>query len=98
MRALTAEMKDIDHRPYFLWDEDISIRELQQILSEGTQWDRERLVGKMLREARDLDVWHFVTPAEVQSMLPQLSRRLGKRRAFWEFLIEGWRADGLLQS
>ncbi len=24
--------------------------------------------------------------------------RLGKRRAFWEFLIEGWRKDGLLRD
>jgi hypothetical protein len=52
----------------------------------------------MLREARDLDVWHFITPEDVARSLPRLGRRLGRRLAFWEFLIDGWRADGLLTA
>jgi hypothetical protein len=55
-----------------------------------------RLFGKLLREARDVDVWRFVTPPEVAAALPLLGRRLGRRRQFWEFLIDGWRDDGLL--
>jgi hypothetical protein len=50
----------------------------------------------MLREARDIDVWQFAVPTEVARMLPRVARRLGKRRRFWEFLIRGWRDDGLL--
>jgi hypothetical protein len=84
-----------DRRPYFLWDEDISIDELRAALAAGGH-ERDRLLGKMLREARDIDVWHFVTPADVAHALPHLGRRLGRRRAFWEFLIQGWRDDGLL--
>ena len=84
-------------RPYFLWDEDVSIDELHAILAGPDGARRDQLLGKMLREARDLDVWCFVRPADVASSLDRLRRRLGRRHAFWTFLIEGWRADGLLQ-
>jgi hypothetical protein len=98
VRALTADMRIGDRRPYFLWDEDITIDELRAVLSGADGDARDRLLGKMLREARDIDVWLFVTPEEVARALPGLGRRLGRRRAFWEFLIDGWRADGLLAA
>jgi hypothetical protein len=93
-------MRDPDRRPYFLWDEDVSVAELRAVLEERSEEDptRLRLLGKMLREARDVDVWSFVTPLAVARALPRLGRRLGRRRAFWEFLIEGWREDGILPS
>ncbi|MBI4700465.1 MAG: hypothetical protein HY744_04740 [Deltaproteobacteria bacterium] len=98
MRRLTTDLSRGDCRPYFLWDEDISGDELRAILQGADEHERLRLLGKMLREARDLDVWQFVTPRHVAEALPLLGRRLGRRRAFWEFLIEGWRHDGLLAS
>ena len=85
-------------RPYFLWDEDVSIDELRATLAGPDGPVRDRLLGKMLREARDLDVWAFVRPAEVARVLDRLARRLGRRHRFWKFLIEGWRADGLLAA
>jgi hypothetical protein len=100
MRALSTDMRELDRRPYFLWDEDISIGELRAILRGRSDDDPERLrlLGKMLREARDLDVWAFVTATEVARALPLLGRRLGRRRAFWDFLIRGWQEDGLLPA
>jgi len=78
-----------------LWDEDVSVAELRAALTaDGPA--RDRLLGKMLREARDIDVWAFVAPREVAEALPRLTRRLGRRAPFWSFLIEGWRTDGLL--
>jgi hypothetical protein len=85
-----------DLRPYFLWDEDVSIGELRAIVSGPPSYDRDRLVGKMLREARDLDVWTFLRPVDVARDLDRLRRRIGRRHAFWQFLIDGWRTDGLL--
>lgn len=96
MRPLTTNLNELDRRPYFLWDEDVSIRELRAIFEGPDDARRERLLGKMLREARDIDVWRFVTPREVARDLDRISRRLGRRLPFWRFLIEGWRADGLL--
>lgn len=96
MRPLTTDLARGDLRPYFLWDEDVSIDELRAALAGPDSVHRDRLLGKMLREARDVDVWQFVTPREVARVLPRLARRLGRRQRFWNFLIEGWREDGLL--
>lgn len=98
MRALTIDMAENALRPYFLWDEDVSIAELRAVLAGPDGVVRDRLLGKMLREARDLDVWQFITPAEVARVMERLHRRIGRRYAFWKFLIEGWRADGLLAA
>lgn len=95
MRGITTDMRRGDLRPYFLWDEDVSIDELRIALARPGD-ERDRLMGKMLREARDLDVWELVTPAEVAEALPRVARRVGRRLPFWTFLIEGWRRDGLL--
>lgn len=94
---MTVDMTETRCRPYFLWDEDISIAELRRELHDEASANRVRLLGKMLREARDIDVWSFLTPREVAHALATVSTRLGRRRAFWEFLIRGWRDDGLLE-
>ncbi len=96
MRALTTDMASLDLRPYFLWDDDVSIGELRNALAAPDSARRDQLLAKMLREARDIDVWEFVRPAEVARVLERLRRRLGRRYAFWNFLIEGWRRHGLL--
>ena len=96
MRPITADLRDGALRPYFLWDEDLSIDELRVRLRRPDERERVRLLAKLLREARDTDVWEFVSPEEVARVLPRIGHRLGRRRAFWEFLIEGWRTDGIL--
>ena len=95
-RGLTTDLDRQDLRPYFFWDEDVSIAELHAALAAGASDQRDRLLGKLLREARDVDVWRFVTPGDVAEALPRLQRRVGRRYAFWRWLIDGWRSDGLL--
>ncbi len=96
VRPLTTNLDDDDLRPYFLWDEDTSVAELRRALAAGGD-ERDRLLGKMLREARDIDVWRFVSRQEVADALPRLERRIGTRRyPFWQFLIETWRQLGVL--
>ena len=57
MRAITTDMARRELRPYFLWDEDVSIDELHQILATPDGPRRDQLLAKMLRAARDIDVW-----------------------------------------
>ena len=96
MARLSTELGTPDARPYFLWNEDLTVADLRRLLSGEDQAERLRLLTILLREARDVDVWEFVSPREVADALPQVAHRLGRRRAFWEFLIEGWRRDGIL--
>ena len=98
MRALTTDMSNSELRPYFLWDEDVSIGELHSALAGPDSPRRDQLIAKMLREARDIDVWAFVRPLEVERVLERLKRRIGRRYAFWRFLIDGWRSHGLLHT
>jgi len=55
-----------------------------------------RLLAKLLREARDTDVWQFVSLAEVWRRWPAVAPQLGQRRGFWQFLLSQWQREGLL--
>jgi hypothetical protein len=91
---LSLELDDPSAIPYFMWDEPITLAELQARLRDGGRSERLRLLGRILREARDPDVWRFTTPGEVIAEWPELQRYLGRRRAFWEFLLGRWGQDG----
>jgi hypothetical protein len=96
MRALTTDLSREDERPYFLWDEDRSVSEFRRALAEADRSSRPRLIGKLMREARDTDVWRFVTPHEVWTEFASIQPHLGRRRAFWVYLLTGWHRDGFL--
>lgn len=95
VRPLTTDLTRSDHRPYFLWDEDVSIAEFRQTLAVAKPRERARLIGKLMREARDTDVWTFVTPREVWAEFPSVRMYLGRRRPFWDYLLNAWRRDGI---
>lgn len=82
--------------PYFLWDEPMTVVEFRQRLQTASLAEETRLLAKLLREARDTDVWQFVSPAEVWRRWPALAPQLGRRRGFWEFLLSQWQGEGLL--
>jgi hypothetical protein len=87
---LSLDLDDPTVVPYFLWDAPMTVGELQVRLRSAVPGDRVRLLGKILREARDPDVWRFTTPEEIVALWPQLERHLGRRRAFWQFLLGRW--------
>lgn len=45
MRRLTTDFSKGDERPYFLWDEDVSIDELRAKLGGNDENERLRLLG-----------------------------------------------------
>ena len=96
MSGLSTDFSDERARPYFLWDEDTKIAAFRRALatSELPEWCR--LVGKLMREARDTDVWRFVRLADVVARFDTIRPHLGRRRAFCDYLISGWTRDGLV--
>jgi hypothetical protein len=90
---LSADMNDPAAIPYFLWDEPMTVAQFRERLGST---ERPRLLGKLLREARDTDVWYFTTPAEVVRQWREIAPHLGRRRPFWEFLLGQWRRQGLI--
>jgi len=96
--VLSTTLDDPSAVPYFLWDEPMSVAELRFRLRTGSPEERLRLLAKVLREARDTDAWKFTTPREILRQWPEISIRLGRRRAFWEFLLHRWQKAGLLND
>ena|SRR5215467_4055411 len=95
---LSTDLSDQNAIPYFLWDEPMTVAEFTHRLKSGSVSEQIRLLAKLMREARDTDVWKFISPAEVWERWPALGHRLGRRRAFWEFLFNRWNEEGLLGS
>jgi hypothetical protein len=93
---LSTDLDDPSAVPYFLWDEPMTVAELRGRLATASRPERARLLGRLLREARDPDVWKFTTPEEVAHSWPALAKHLGRRRAFWEFLLTRWSQQGRL--
>ena len=93
---LSTDLADPVAVPYFLWDEPMTVAELRARLWSAPETERLRLLGKILREARDTDVWRFTSPGEVASLWTALERHLGRRRGFWSFLLAQWKEQGLL--
>ncbi len=93
---LSTELNNPAAIPYFLWDEPMTVAEFKQRLQTASAPEQKRLLAKLLREARDTDVWQFTTPVEVWRRWNELAPMLGRRRAFWEWLLTGWHKEGLL--
>ena len=96
--TLSTNLEKTSAIPYFLWDEPLTVGELKKRLAVGSIDERTRLLGKILREARDTDVWKFTTPREVWQNWAQVSKHLGRRREFWKFLFESWEKEGLIDG
>jgi hypothetical protein len=82
--------------PYFLWDEPMTVTELRSKLASASNAERNRLLGKILREARDTDVWAFTEPKEVLRRWDEIEPYLGRRREFWKFILGQWQELGLI--
>ncbi len=93
---LSSELDNPATIPYFLWDEPMTVAEFKLRLSTASLPARRRLLAKLLREARDTDVWKFTSPQEVWQRWAELAPLLGRRREFWEFLLQSWRKAGLI--
>lgn len=93
---LSTDLDNPSAIPYFLWDEPMTVAEFKTRLRTASPPEQTRLLGKLLREARDTDVWKFTSPEEVWRRFPEVSKHLGRRRKFWEFLLGRWREEGLI--
>jgi len=93
---LTSDMNDPEGVPYFLWDRPETLGHLRERLARVESEERVRILARILREARDTDVWHFITPGQLVRQWEVLSPLLGRRRAFWKWLLDMWREEGIV--
>ena len=62
---MTTNLTELDKVPYFLWNEETTVRELRDILSNPHDVMRPLYAARVMREGRVRDVWHFLTPQDV---------------------------------
>ena len=95
---LGTDLEDPDTIPYFMWDDPMTVSELRTLLRDSSRSERFRLLGRIMREARDNDVWRFTTPDFVVAHWEHLRPHLGRRLGFWSFLLDSWRSQRLVGS
>jgi hypothetical protein len=99
IRDVVPSSHDLDDPltiPYFLWDQPLTVAQFRDRLSFASQPERDRMLGLLLREASDVDVWKFTSPEEVLARWSAIEKHLGRRRAFWSLLLKKWQEQGLL--
>lgn len=82
--------------PYFAWDRNWTVGQIKQRLRVSGEYERSACISWILREAAFEDVWQFLTPQLVHESLPRISNNLGRKKAFWTYIIRTWRELGKL--
>ena len=88
----------MEGRPWFIWDLEITDEGLRARLRESDPDTRAQWQARVMREARYGEVWSYLTLEDVLRDWTAIRLHLGRKREFWEFLLDGGRADGLLPS
>lgn len=97
MSELALDFDDPDAKPYFLWSEEMTVRELRQILAgEQGEFLQNMYIGRILREARVREVWHFLTPNDIVQHWDGIQRHLGRSKKLWTYLLDVWDEHGLI--
>jgi hypothetical protein len=92
----TDRLTDARGRPYFLWDEDLTLEVFRERLRDPDPEVRTYFLGKLMRQAKPDDVFTFATLREVNDQFEAVAPYLGRSKAFWTWLISHWKrtADG----
>jgi hypothetical protein len=88
---------DPQGRPYFLWDVDMTLEELERKLQDDPSPARAYLIGKVMRQAKPDDALQFVSAQEMADLWPSIEPYLGKSRPFWTWLLEQWERRGFIK-
>jgi hypothetical protein len=54
-----------DQRPYFIWNADLTEEDVRRILASDDEYERTRMIGHIVRNARFDDVWKYVTVQDI---------------------------------
>ena len=80
-------MVDAKGRPYFLWDEDITLDVFRSRLLDPDPEVRAYYLGKLMRQATPDDVFSFATLRDIRELFPLF----GRTREFWIWALDHWK-------
>ena len=73
-------------RPYFLWDYDLTEKDVRRILRGQNETERHWMMGRILASATFKDVWKYLSLKEIIEELPKLRMRPEIKNA-WQLAI-----------
>lgn len=85
-----TRLLDRQERPYFLWDEDLTLPEYLFRLREGPPEDRGYWLAKLMRQAKPDDVFEFVSVSEIEALWTHTAPYLGTSAPFWRWILGVW--------
>ena len=77
-------------RPYFFWDYEISDKEIQRILRDGTPSEKAWVISRILEYAKWDDIWHYLTLADIRHNFANLRFRRPQDRELWAYALDRW--------
>jgi hypothetical protein len=91
MKSINQSKFSEESIPYFCWDRNWTVAEIKKRLHEE---ERINILSWILREAKLADVWYFTSPQQILSCFDDLKLRLGRKRKFWEYILNEWQKLG----
>lgn len=76
-------------KPYFLWDYDLTEKDVRRLLKEGSETTRLWLIARILESARFEDVWRYLTLKEITAIFPRLRLKKEIKEA-WLKAFKAW--------
>lgn len=79
----------IDTRPYFLWDYDLTDKQVREILHGDNETEKIWMMSRILTSARFEDVWKYLRLSEVVREFSNLKIR-PEIKNIWKFALTTW--------
>lgn len=76
-------------RPYFLWDYDLTDKDVRRILRGPNETEKIWIMSRILESASFKDVWTYTNLNEVTSLFPKLKLKKPIRDA-WQNALYVW--------
>lgn len=76
-------------RPYFIWDYDLTEKDIHRLLREENEYTKLWLTARILESAKYEDVWKYLTIREILEIFPRLGLKQPIRQA-WEKAFRVW--------
>ncbi|OGK08533.1 hypothetical protein A2767_05550 [Candidatus Roizmanbacteria bacterium RIFCSPHIGHO2_01_FULL_35_10] len=76
-------------KPYFIWDYDLTEKDVKKILKDGNEFSRIWLISRILESAKYEDVWKYVKLDEVLQIFPRLKLKKPIKNA-WLNAFKAW--------
>lgn len=76
-------------KPYFLWDYNLSDKEVKKILRQGDEYEKRWLIARILEHAHFRDVFDYLRPKDIVEFFARLKLRPVTRR-YWQRALNAW--------